>query len=71
MLNKELCKKCVSNTGILFTWNIYDEKHWEEDGIVCCPDDYIDKEEHVRKITGQPPANCPCLLEYALINQED
>jgi len=71
MLKKELCIKCWNNIPE-WPWNKIDEEWWEERGIVGCPKEYREKGEMSdRKITEQPPSNCPFLLEYILNKEEN
>jgi len=70
MLKKKLCKRCW-NSIFLDGWNEYDEWLWEKE-IVCCPGKYLTKGEgDERKITKEPPTNCPFILEHILTNQKE
>ena len=75
MLNKELCKKCMNTYAdsflnkerLLTEWNMFDERRWEEDGLIVCPFDYKNKREgNIRKIDDKPPNCCPFYLEQVI-----
>jgi len=76
MLNKELCIKCHNTYAKVsfdddfrkrvWKWNSVDELRWQE-GEVYCPKEYVEKGEiWYRKITEQPPINCPFILEQTI-----
>jgi len=74
MLNKECCKKCWDIYAEPFDteykrnalkWKRYDEKYWKE-GMIDCPEKYIDFGKPFRSITDNPPSKCPYFLEHIL-----
>jgi len=65
MLKKECCIKCWNKFG-KEGWSIGDEMWWKK-GWINCPPEYIEKgEAWYRKITEQPPINCPFILEQTI-----
>jgi len=78
MLKKEICKKCWNKKHIVdrdrWGWTAFDESRWRH-GIIICPPEYRENIEgeygdNTRKITEQPPTNCPFLLENILNEKE-
>jgi len=59
-LRKKLCKKCckIGNQVTLDTFEVC----WNFGFVVCVSVD----EYKARKITSEPPANCPFLLEQTI-----
>jgi len=70
-LNKKLCMKCWKNKLDIEDddkcWIFYHEL-WNK-GMTECPSEYVDYKDIDRKITKEPPENCPYLLEYILISK--
>ena len=63
MLNKELCKKCVSDRSTR-GWAECDENNWNR-GIIYC----LNKKQliiDVGDINENPPKNCIYILEHIL-----
>lgn len=52
MLNKELCKKCLTCKG-RFLWLASDDVAWKQGEIFCCLKDHVK-----RKIKDPPPDGC-------------
>jgi len=74
MLNKYYCHKCWNKihiiNGEICGWVKSDKGRWKE-GYVWCPAMYIKEGETIdRKITEQPPTNCPFLIEHLLSNED-
>jgi len=73
MLQK-YCKKCWNKGHIIieksYRWIYDDELRWKQ-GIIACPEKYIRRGEKItRKLTDNPPNNCPFLIEH-LLTKED
>jgi len=63
MLNKKLCIKCLKNAN---EWNNY-IKRASKKGWIFCPPIYLGgRGSNLRKLTDQPPIDCPYYLEYTI-----
>jgi hypothetical protein len=69
MLTKAICKRCIDHWAEAVdqpdkAWFREDERAWDENGKVCCPEDcgWIDIDEI--------PLQCRYRLEYLMKNEE-
>jgi len=74
-LIKKLCIKCWNKGHMVLSgdelgWTDWDEGNWKN-GYITCPTEYKDKGKNTkRKITKEPPTNCPFILEHVLTSQK-
>jgi len=67
MLKKKLCKRCWNSTD--YGWTEHDEICWKKEEA-WCPMICLEEGEVVRKITEQPPDECPFLIEHILTKDD-
>lgn len=59
MLNKETCKRCITNDAGV-TWTRHDEERWSNGLVLCYSDLYM------FPIRKPPPSDCLYVFEHAL-----
>ena len=62
MLNKAICRKCLEHCKIY--WDSVKEFRWDRGYISCILDTVMRVE-----VNGDPPDDCPYLLEHLLESQ--
>ena len=63
-LNKEVCKRCVSDDTESYGWCNLDEEDWKINRVNCIYSNWL---QDTRK---DPPEVCPYQLEHAVMKEE-